>query len=172
MHEAIVETTTAILISVFTEAGWKTDDEREHLLERAVNDFFTKSMSATDDGESHWQYAIISKRALLETRGGERDTSTDLGIVLRQCEKKFYKTLKKLGMTEFLEKVPNFSIVLTGEVKREVEKLGYFGLTSLHYTPTQYRSVERRRLMYSSDYGEDLQLMVLVENDEVKTVVE
>lgn len=172
MHENIVETATAILVSVFSEAGWQCDDEKEHLLERAVNDFFTKSMSVTDDGESHCQYAIISKRGLLETMGGERDTSTNLGVILRQLERQFYMSFHNLGMEDFLDKVPPFSIVLTGEVKMEIVQLGYYGMISLHYTPTQYKRVERRRLLYSSDYGENLRTMVLVENDEVKMVVE
>ena len=172
MHEAIVETATGLLISIFLKVGWQSNDEKEHMLEKAVNDFFSKSMSATDDGLAHCQYAVISKRGLMETQRGERDTSTELGIVLRHCERKFYKALQKLGINEFLEKVPPFSIVLTGETKQEIVQLGYYKMASLHYTPTQYRRVERRRLLYSSDYGEDLKTMVLVENDEVKMVVE
>ena len=169
MDKKIVLTASDLLEYCFVQAGWHPGNGDVESLEKAVNWFLDMSMAITREEESKEEscFAVILRRSLLQARYGTRDISTSVGIQLKEVEEEFFTGLKKIGMTDYLPEVENFSLILSGESKREIIHVGGKGHFYYQFSRTMYHKIVQRRLLFSSKHGEKPKVMLIIENGKV-----
>ncbi len=150
MHETIVNAATEILISIFQDAGWKCDQQKEEILREAVDRFMTKSCAITADGINNWSYAVISQRIMDKHRKKEPWPETDMGRQLWEMEEELQEVFDELGMSDY--KAAYFSIILSKKTLMITEKLAAYAMTG-HNTPAKRFKREEKNLKYSKDFG-------------------
>ena len=160
MQQEIVEAAREIIEKLFKRVGWTSNPEAEKALEKALNAYFDNSMAVTVDGESDSCYAVISRRILDSLLLGEKPSYSELGLTLNSLEMQLLLAMKEAGMADLVSRTPNFSLVLRGETKHEMQNVGENSLR-------RYRKIVRRELLFSEGYGKNHRRMVLVENGEV-----
>lgn len=166
MHETIVNAATKILIDVFEQAGWQSDEDKEKVLKEAIDKFMTKSSAITADGINNWSYAVISHRIMDKHRKMKISSETEMGLKLWEMEEELQDIFDNLGMSEFIDDTPCFSIIFSGKTRMITEELATYGLLKGHSTPARKFKRKEKNLAYSEMFGSSPKTVVSVCLDE------